>query len=206
MAISSIDDILADVKIGKPIIMIDDENRENEGDIIVAAEKITPATIAFMIKEARGLLCLSLTQSQCKNLNLKPMVATAENGSKFKTAFMTSIESAEGITTGISAHDRAKTILVASNLNSTVKDIMQPGHIFPVMAKPGGVLERGGHTEAGCDLTKLAGLTPAAAIIEVINDDGSMSRTKDLEVFAKKHGLKIGTIEDLIKYRTKNNC
>jgi 3,4-dihydroxy 2-butanone 4-phosphate synthase/GTP cyclohydrolase II len=206
MAISSIDDILADIKIGKPIIMIDDENRENEGDIIVAAEKTTPEIIAFMIKEARGLLCLSLTQAQCENLNLKPMVAAPENGSKFKTAFMTSIEAAEGITTGISAHDRATTILVASNLNSTAKDIMQPGHIFPVMAKPGGVLERGGHTEAGCDLTRLAGLTPAAAIIEVINDDGSMSRTKDLEVFAKKHGLKIGTIEDLIKYRTKNNC
>ena len=206
MAISSIYDILAEIIIGKPIIMIDDENRENEGDIIVAAEKITPEIIAFMIKEARGLLCLTLTQQQCENLNLKPMIATPKSGSKFKTAFMTSIEATTGITTGISAHDRAKTILVASNINSTADDIMQPGHIFPVMAKPGGVLERGGHTEAGCDLTRLAKLTPAAAIIEVINDDGSMSRTKDLEIFAKKHSIKIGTIENLIKYRIKNNC
>lgn len=206
MTISSIDDILEDIKRGKPIIMIDDENRENEGDIIVASEKITPQIIAFMIKEARGLLCLSLTQKQGEKLNLKPMVSTSNNKSKFNTAFTISIEASTGITTGISAYDRATTILTASNENAIASDIAQPGHIFPVIAKPDGVLERAGHTEAGCDLTRLAGLTPAAAIIEVINDDGSMARTPDLEVFAKKHKLKIGTIESLINYRQNNSC
>src|SRR5690606_24648152 len=178
------------------------EDRENEGDIIVAAEKVTPAIINFMASEARGLLCLTLTGARRDYLGIPAMVAG--NGAKFSTPFPVSIQAAEGVTTGISAADRATTILAAVNPMGKPEDIVQPGHIFPLRARPGGVLRRAGHTEAGCDLARLAGLTPAAAIVEIMNEDGTMARRPDLEVFAKQHGLKIGTIVDLIHYRIAN--
>lgn len=202
MALDSIEDIIEDIRQGKMVILMDDEDRENEGDIIVAAEKVTPAIVNFMAREARGLICLTLTGERCDFLNLPQMVDA--NGGVYGTPFTVSIEAAEGVTTGISAADRARTIRVAVDPETKVTDIVQPGHIFPLRARPGGVLSRAGHTEAGCDLARLAGLTPAAAIIEVMNEDGTMARREELEVFAEKHGLKIGTIADLIHYRIHN--
>ncbi|WP_067514901.1 bifunctional 3,4-dihydroxy-2-butanone-4-phosphate synthase/GTP cyclohydrolase II [Endozoicomonas ascidiicola] len=204
MQLNSIEEIIEDIRLGKPVILMDDEDRENEGDLIIAAEKITPEIVNFMTREARGLLCLTLTGERCDFLGLNQMVGAAGNNSGYGTPFTVSIEAAEGVTTGISAQDRAKTILTAVNPMSRQEDIVQPGHIFPLRARPGGVLSRAGHTEAGCDLARLAGLNPAAAIIEIMNEDGSMSRRPDLELFAEKHDLKIGTIADLIHYRILN--
>ncbi|WP_221797803.1 bifunctional 3,4-dihydroxy-2-butanone-4-phosphate synthase/GTP cyclohydrolase II [Oceanobacter mangrovi] len=202
MALNSIEEIVADIHAGKMVILMDDEDRENEGDIIVAAEKVTPEIINFMASEARGLICLTLTGERCDFLGLPAMVTS--NGASFSTPFTVSIEAAEGVTTGISAADRARTIQAAVNPMGKPADIVQPGHIFPLRARPGGVLSRAGHTEAGCDLTRLAGLIPAAAIVEVMNPDGTMARRPELEVFAEKHGIKIGTIADLIHYRIAN--
>ncbi|MGI9275795.1 MAG: bifunctional 3,4-dihydroxy-2-butanone-4-phosphate synthase/GTP cyclohydrolase II [Endozoicomonas sp.] len=204
MQLNSIEDIIEDIRLGKPVILMDDEDRENEGDLIVAAEKITPEIVNFMAREARGLLCLTLTGDRCDFLGLPPMVGADDNQSGYSTPFTVSIEAAEGVTTGISAQDRAHTIRVAVDPLSRPGDIVQPGHIFPLRAQPGGVLSRAGHTEAGCDLTRLAGMIPAAAIIEVMNEDGTMARRPDLEAFAEKHDLKIGTIADLIHYRILN--
>lgn len=202
MPLNKIEDILEDIRNGKMVILMDDEDRENEGDIIVAAEKVTPEIINFMATEARGLICLTLTGDRCDYLGLPAMVAG--NGAKFSTPFTVSIEAAEGVTTGISAADRAKTIRVAVDSYSKPEDIVQPGHIFPLRARPGGVLSRAGHTEAGCDLARLAGLIPSSAIVEIMNADGTMARRPDLEIFAEKHDIKIGTIADLIHYRIAN--
>ena len=202
MALNKIEEIIDDMRRGKMVILMDDEDRENEGDIIVAAEKVTPEIINFMATEARGLICLTLTGDRCDFLGLPAMVAG--NGAKFATPFTVSIEAAEGVTTGISAADRAKTIRVAVDANSKAEDIVQPGHIFPLRARPGGVLSRAGHTEAGCDLARLAGLTPSSAIVEIMNADGTMARRPDLEIFAEKHDIKVGTIADLIHYRMAN--
>ncbi|WP_430460214.1 bifunctional 3,4-dihydroxy-2-butanone-4-phosphate synthase/GTP cyclohydrolase II [Thalassolituus sp. LLYu03] len=202
MALNKIEDIIADIRDGKMVILMDDEDRENEGDIIVAAEKVTPEIINFMATEARGLICLTLTGERCDYLGLPAMVTG--NGAKFSTPFTVSIEAAEGVTTGISAADRATTIRAAVNPMGKPTDIVQPGHIFPLRARPGGVLSRAGHTEAGCDLARLAGLIPSSAIVEVMNADGTMARRPDLEIFAQKHGIKIGTIADLIHYRMTN--
>ena len=199
MKLNSIEEIVRDIHQGKMVILMDDEARENEGDLIVAAEKVTPEIINFMVTQARGLICLPLTGERCDYLGLPAMVKG--NGSSFGTPFTVSIEAAEGVTTGISAADRATTILTAVNPNAKPEDIVQPGHIFPLRAQPGGVLSRAGHTEAGIDLSRLAGLTPAAAIVEILNEDGTMARRADLERFAQSHGLKMGTIADLIHYR-----
>ncbi|WP_438465390.1 bifunctional 3,4-dihydroxy-2-butanone-4-phosphate synthase/GTP cyclohydrolase II [Marinomonas sp. PE14-40] len=202
MALNSIEEIISDIRAGKMVILMDDEDRENEGDIIVAAEKVTPEIINFMASKARGLICLTLTPERCDYLGLPSMVAG--NGSKFSTPFTVSIEAAEGVTTGISAADRAKTVLAAVNPMGKPDDIVQPGHIFPLRAQAAGVLLRAGHTEAGCDLAALAGLQPSSCIVEIMNEDGTMARRPELEVFAKEHDLKIGTIADLIKYRMAN--
>ena len=199
---SSVDEIVADLRIGKMVIIVDDEERENEGDLLMAADKVTPEDINFMAKYGRGLICLTLTQSRCNLLRL-PLMASQNNGLE-ETNFTVSIEASEGVTTGISAHDRARTIRVATAPGAQPSDIKQPGHIFPLMAKPGGVLTRAGHTEAGCDLTRLAGLNPAAVIVEILNDDGTMARRPDLIQFVKHHDIKIGTIADLIRYRVSN--
>ena len=199
MALNSITDIIDDFRQGKIVILMDDEDRENEGDLLIAADKITPEAVNFMATHARGLICLTLTQDRCRQLNLPLMVQSSAQ--PFGCNFTISIEAASGVTTGISAADRARTIQVAVAADARSTDIIMPGHIFPVMAKEGGVLRRAGHTEAGCDLARLAGLTPAAAICEVMNADGTMARRPDLEKFAKEHGLKIGTIQDLIHYR-----
>ena len=199
---SSVDEIVADLRIGKMVIIVDDEERENEGDLLMAADKVTPEDINFMAKYGRGLICLTLTQSRCNLLRL-PLMASQNNGIE-ETNFTVSIEASEGVTTGISAHDRARTIRVATAPGAQPTDIKQPGHIFPLMAKPGGVLTRAGHTEAGCDLTRLAGLNPAAVIVEILNDDGTMARRPDLIEFSKHHDIKIGTIADLIRYRVSN--
>lgn len=204
MAINTIEDILADMRQGKMVILMDDEDRENEGDLIVPAECITPEIINFMAVHARGLICLTLTAERCKQLNLPLMVT--QNGAQFSTNFTLSIEAAEGVTTGISAADRALTVKRAVMANAKPSDIVQPGHVFPLMARPGGVLSRAGHTEAGCDLARMAGYEAASVIVEIINDDGTMARRPDLEKFAEKHGLKIGTIADLIHYRTLNEA
>jgi 3,4-dihydroxy 2-butanone 4-phosphate synthase/GTP cyclohydrolase II len=193
-------DIIDDIRQGKMVILMDDEDRENEGDLIMAAEKVRPVDINFMARNARGLICLTLTETRCRQLGLPLMVA--ESHASHGTNFTVSIEAAAGVTTGISAADRARTVQAAVAKNASSKDIVQPGHIFPVMAQPGGVLTRAGHTEAGCDLARLAGFEPAAAIVEIMNDDGTMARRSDLEAFARQHGLKIGTIADLIQYRT----
>lgn len=202
MALNSIPEIIEDIKNGKMVILMDDEGRENEGDLIMAASHVKPADINFMITHARGLVCLTLTEARCKQLDLPLM--SDKNGAKFSTNFTLSIEAAEGVTTGISASDRATTILAAVAPNAKPSDIVQPGHIFPIMARKGGVLHRAGHTEAGCDLARLAGLEPAAVIVEIIKPDGEMARRDDLEIFAKEHGIKIGTIADLIEYRMAN--
>ena len=199
---SSVEEIVSDLRIGKMVIIVDDEERENEGDLLMAADKVTPEDINFMAKYGRGLICLTLTQSRCNLLRL-PLMATQNTGLE-ETNFTVSIEASEGVTTGISAHDRARTIRVATAPGAQPSDIKQPGHIFPLMAKPGGVLTRAGHTEAGCDFTKLAGLSPAAVIVEILNDDGTMARRPDLLEFSKRHDIKIGTIADLIRYRVSN--
>lgn len=200
MELNTTAEIIEDIRQGKMVILMDDEDRENEGDIIMAAEKVRPEDINFMARHARGLICLTLTDARCRQLGLPLMVS--ENHASHGTNFTVSIEAAEGVTTGISAADRARTVLAAVKKDAKPSDIVQPGHIFPVMAQPGGVLTRAGHTEAGCDLARLAGLEPASVIVEIMNDDGTMARRPDLEVFAHTHGLKIGTIADLIQYRT----
>ena len=196
---SDIDDIIADIADGKMVIMVDDENRENEGDLLMAASKIRPEHINYMATHGRGLICLTLSRERCAQLRLPLMVY--ETDEHHATNFTISIEAAEGITTGISAHDRARTIQAAVAPAARPEDLSQPGHIFPVMAQPGGVLTRAGHTEAGCDLARLAGLEPAAVIVEILNEDGTMARRPDLERFAREHGIRIGTIADLIRYR-----
>ena len=196
---SDIDDIIADIAAGKMVIMVDDENRENEGDLIMAAAKVRAEDVNYMATHGRGLICLTLGRERCKQLRLPLMVSDTDE--HHATNFTISIEAAEGITTGISASDRAKTIQTAVAPGAKPEHLRQPGHIFPVMAQPGGVLTRAGHTEAGCDLARLAGLEPAAAIVEILNEDGSMARRPDLEKFAKKRGIRIGTIADLIRYR-----
>lgn len=198
--ISPIQEIIADVRAGKMIILVDEEDREDEGDLLLAAEFATPEAVNFMAKYGRGLICLTLTEERCKQLNLPLMVV--QNRSLLGTNFTASIEAKEGVTTGISAADRARTIQVAVKKDANPEDIVQPGHIFPLMAEQGGVLARAGHTEAGCDLAQLAGLTPAAVICEVLKDDGEMARLPDLLEFAKQHQLKIGSIADLIHYRS----
>ncbi len=198
-AFSDIEDIIADIRAGKMVIMVDDENRENEGDLIMAAEKVRPEDVNYMATHGRGLICLTLSRERCSQLRLPLMVS--ETDDHHATNFTISIEAAEGITTGISAHDRARTIQAAVAPSAKPEDLKQPGHIFPVMAQPGGVLTRAGHTEAGCDLARLAGLDPSAAIVEILNEDGTMARRPDLEKFARAHKIKIGTIADLIRYR-----
>ena len=199
MELNSIQEIIEDISQGKMVILMDDEDRENEGDLVLAAEKVDPDAINFMATHARGLICLAINEERCKKLGLEQMVK--HNGTELGTAFTTSIEAAEGVTTGISAADRATTVIAAVNKEAQAEDIVQPGHIFPIKAQEGGVLTRAGHTEAGTDLAKLAGLDPSAVIVEIMNDDGTMARRGDLEIFAKKHDLKIGTIADLIHYR-----
>jgi 3,4-dihydroxy 2-butanone 4-phosphate synthase/GTP cyclohydrolase II len=196
---SDIEDIIADIAAGKMVIMVDDEDRDNEGDLIMAAEKVRPEDVNYMATHGRGLICLTLSRNRCKQLRLPLMVSETDH--HHATNFTVSIEAAEGITTGISAHDRARTIQAAVAADAKPEDLSQPGHIFPVMAQPGGVLTRAGHTEAGCDLARLAGLEPAAAIVEILNADGSMARRPDLEKFGAAHGIRIGTIADLIRYR-----
>ncbi|MDT8310119.1 MAG: bifunctional 3,4-dihydroxy-2-butanone-4-phosphate synthase/GTP cyclohydrolase II [Methylophaga sp.] len=202
MNLNSTEDILDDLKAGKMVIIMDDEDRENEGDLVMAAEKVTPQAINFMAKFGRGLICLTLTEERTRQLRLPLMVS--DNQTPYSTNFTISIEAAEGVTTGISAADRALTIQKAVHPDAEPEDLVQPGHIFPLKAQAGGVLTRAGHTEAGCDLAHLAGLSPAAVIVEILNDDGSMARRPDLEVFAQTHQLKLGTIADLISYRLQN--
>ena len=202
MKLNSTQEIIDDIKAGKMVVIMDDEDRENEGDILMAAEAVTPDHINFMARYGRGLICLTLSEKRCKQLRLPLMVR--DNREQMETNFTVSIEASEGVTTGISAADRATTVLAAVNTDATPESIVQPGHIFPVMALKGGVLIRAGHTEAGCDLARLAGFEAAAVIVEILNDDGSMARRSDLENFASLHDLKIGTIEDLIRYRIEN--
>lgn len=202
MTIASTQEIIEELRAGRMVVLVDDEDRENEGDLMLASDFVTPEAINFMARYARGLVCLTLTAERCEQLELTMM--TAKNGTSFGTNFTVSIEAAEGVTTGISAADRARTIQVAVDKQTKAIDIVQPGHIFPVRAENGGVLMRAGHTEAGCDLTAMAGLTPSSVICEIMNDDGTMARLPDLLVFAKEHNLKIGTIADLIHYRSQN--
>ena len=200
--IHTIPELVADLKAGKMVILMDDEDRENEGDLLMCADAVRAEDINFMARFGRGLVCLTLTQEKCRALRLPLMVS--DNGSGFGTNFTVSIEAAQGVTTGISAQDRALTVLAAVKPDAKPEDVVQPGHIFPLMAQPGGVLTRAGHTEAGCDLARMAGRTPASVICEILKDDGTMARRPDLEVFAKQHNLKIGTIADLIRYRLEN--
>ena len=202
VGISPVEDIVAEMKAGRMVVLIDEEDRENEGDLVLAAEHVTPEAINFMAKFGRGLICLTLTRERCEFLKLPPMAA--RNGTFYSTAFTVSIEAAEGVTTGISAADRARTIQVAVAKASQPTDLVQPGHVFPLQAVDGGVLMRAGHTEAGCDLAAMAGCSPASVICEIMNDDGTMARLPDLQLFAAEHGLKIGTIADLIHYRSAN--
>jgi 3,4-dihydroxy 2-butanone 4-phosphate synthase / GTP cyclohydrolase II len=202
MPISSVPELVAELAAGRMVVLVDEEDRENEGDLMLAADHVTPETINFMAKHGRGLICLTLTRERCERLRL-PMMAS-RNGTKFGTAFTVSIEAAQGVTTGISAADRARTVQAAVARDAKAEDIVQPGHIFPIQAQDGGVLMRAGHTEAGCDLSAMAGLTPAAVICEVMKDDGTMARLPDLERFAREHGLKIGTIASLIQHRSHN--
>ena len=197
-----IEDILADLAAGKMVVIVDDEDRENEGDLLMAAAKARPEDINFMARFGRGLICLTLTRERCAQLRLPLMVSATDL--ERRTNFTLSIEAAEGITTGISAYDRAKTVQAAVAPDARPEHLRQPGHVFPLMAQPGGVLTRAGHTEAGCDLARLAGLEPSAVIVEIMNDDGTMARRPELEVFAKHHGLRMGTIRDLIRYRLRN--
>jgi 3,4-dihydroxy 2-butanone 4-phosphate synthase/GTP cyclohydrolase II len=199
--ISPIEDIVADMRAGRMVILVDEEDRENEGDLIMAADHVTADAVNFMAKFGRGLICLTLTRERCERLLLPPMAA--RNGDKKGTAFTVSIEAAEGVTTGISAADRARTVQAAVAKYAKPDDLVQPGHIFPLQAVEGGVLMRAGHTEAGCDLAAIAGCTPAAMICEIMKDDGTMARLPDLQLFAAEHGLKIGTIADLIHHRSR---
>ena len=202
VSISSVEDIVADMRAGRIVILVDEEDRENEGDLVLAADHVTPEAINFMARFGRGLICLTLTRERCERLRLPPMVA--RNGTKMSTAFTVSIEAAEGVTTGISAADRARTVQAAVARDAKAENLVQPGHIFPLQAVDGGVLMRAGHTEAGCDLAAMAGLTPASVICEIMKDDGTMARLPDLQLFAAEHGLKIGTIADLIEHRSRN--
>ncbi len=198
MTLNSIEEILNDIRQGKMVVIMDDEDRENEGDLVMAASKVRPEDVNFMARYGRGLICLALTRERCKQLNLPLMVK--DNTSPYTTNFTVSIEAAEGVTTGISAYDRAHTIRIAVAPDARPENLVQPGHIFPLMAQAGGVLTRAGHTEAGCDLAGLAGLEPAAVLVEILKEDGSMARRPDLQAFAVQHDLKIGTIADLIRY------
>jgi 3,4-dihydroxy 2-butanone 4-phosphate synthase/GTP cyclohydrolase II len=202
MPISPVPALVSELAAGRMVILVDEEDRENEGDLVLAADFVTPEAINFMARHARGLICLTLTREMCERLHLPPMAA--RNGSPHGTAFTVSIEAAEGVTTGISAADRARTVQAAVARGAKPSDLVQPGHIFPLQAQDGGVLMRAGHTEAGCDLAAMAGCTPAAVICEIMKDDGTMARLPDLELFAKEHGLKIGTIADLIHHRSQN--
>jgi 3,4-dihydroxy 2-butanone 4-phosphate synthase/GTP cyclohydrolase II len=202
MPITPIPELVTELAAGRMVILVDEEDRENEGDLVIAADHITPEAINFMARFGRGLICLTLTPERCQRLHLSPMAA--RNGTQHGTAFTVSIEAATGVTTGISAADRARTVQAAVAKHAQASDLVQPGHIFPLQAQEGGVLMRAGHTEAGCDLSQMAGLTPAAVICEIMKDDGTMARLPDLEVFAQEHGLKIGTIADLIEYRSRN--
>jgi len=201
MVLNTVEELLEDIRQGKMVILMDDEDRENEGDLVMAAPMVRPQDINFMATYARGLICLTLNEQRCKQLDLAMMVNHDSNASSYGTPFTLSIEAAQGVTTGISAADRARTVQAAVGSNAKPSDIVQPGHIFPLKAQPGGVLSRAGHTEAGCDLARIAGFEPAAVIVEIMNEDGTMARRDDLEKFAKKHQLKIGTIADLIHYR-----
>lgn len=199
MALNTAEELIEDIRAGKMVILMDDEDRENEGDIIIASECVTAEHINFMARFARGLICMPMTRERCELLKL-PLMAP-RNGSGFGTKFTVSIEAAEGVTTGISAADRARTVQAAVARNAVADDIVSPGHIFPLMAQPGGVLARAGHTEAACDLARMGGFEPSGVICEIMNDDGTMARRPELEAFAELHGLKIGTIADLIHYR-----
>lgn len=203
MALNSTEELIQDIRLGKMVILMDDEDRENEGDLIIASECVRPQDINFMVTHARGLVCVTLTAERCQQLAL-PLMVDGNNGAQFGTNFTLSIEAAHGVTTGISAADRAHTVRTAVAANAKPADIVQPGHIFPIMAQPGGVLTRAGHTEAGCDLARLAGFEPSATIVEIMNEDGTMARRPELEQFAQRHGIKIGTIADLIHYRVLN--
>lgn len=202
MSLNTTEEIIEDIRAGRMVILMDDEDRENEGDLVMAASHTRPEDINFMASHGRGLICLTLTRERCEQLALPLMVKS--NASLHATNFTLSIEAASGVTTGISAQDRAQTILAAAAPDAAPADIVQPGHIFPLMAQPGGVLVRAGHTEAGCDLSRMAGCSEAAVIVEILNEDGTMARRPDLEVFAQAHGLKIGTIADLIHYRVSH--
>ncbi len=202
MSFASIPELLEEIRAGRMVVIVDDEDRENEGDLIMAAELVRPQDINFMVTHARGLVCLSLIRERCRQLGLPPMVR--DNTSQHGTNFTISIEAAEGVTTGISAYDRAHTIRTAVRPDAKPDDLSQPGHIFPLMAQPGGVLNRAGHTEAASDLALLAGFEPAGVLVEILNADGSMARRPQLEAFAREHGLKVGSIEDLIRYRLHN--
>ena len=202
VAISPVEDIVAEMRAGRMVILVDEEDRENEGDLVLASDHVTPDAINFMARFGRGLICLTLTRERCEYLKLPPMAA--RNGTVYSTAFTVSIEAAEGVTTGISAADRAKTIQAAVAKNSLPTDLVQPGHIFPLQAVDGGVLMRAGHTEAGCDLAGMAGCSASSVICEIMKDDGTMARLPDLQIFAAEHGLKIGTIADLIEHRSRN--
>ncbi|HEY8228940.1 MAG TPA: 3,4-dihydroxy-2-butanone-4-phosphate synthase [Rhodanobacteraceae bacterium] len=199
MAFASIPELLEEIAAGRMVVMLDDEDRENEGDLIMAADKVHAEDINFMAREGRGLICLALDRARCDRLGLQPMVR--DNGSAYHTNFTVSIEAASGVTTGISAHDRARTIQVAVAADAKASDLVQPGHVFPLLAQPGGVLTRAGHTEAAVDLAALAGCEPAGVLVEILREDGSMARRPDLETFAAKHGLKVGSIADLIRHR-----
>ena len=199
--ISPVEEIVAELKAGRMVILVDEEDRENEGDLVLASDHVTAEAVNFMARFGRGLICLTLTRERCEFLKLPPMAA--QNGTVYSTAFTVSIEAAEGVTTGISASDRARTIQVAVAKNTKASDLVQPGHVFPLQAVEGGVLMRAGHTEAGCDLAAMAGCSPSAVICEIMNDDGTMARLPDLQTFATEHGLKIGTIAGLIEHRSR---
>ena len=202
MKLNTTEEIIEDIRQGKMVVIMDDEDRENEGDLLMASTAVTADDVNFMARYGRGLICITLNQQRCQQLNLPLMISGTD--AIESTNFTMSIEAAEGVTTGISAADRAVTITAAVKPDASPKDIVQPGHIFPLMAQPGGVLTRAGHTEAGCDLAGLAGLEPSSMIVEILNEDGTMARRPDLEKFAQEHKLKIGTIEDLISYRLQN--
>ena len=201
-AISPVSEVIAAIRAGEIVILVDDEDRENEGDLVFAAEFVSPEKVNFLAKHGRGLICMPITEEHASRLGLRPMVE--QNRSRHGTNFTVSIEAAEGVASGISAHDRALTIRVATSPNAAAEDIVQPGHVFPLIAHPGGVLVRAGHTEAACDLARLAGLPPAAVLCEIMRDDGSMARLPDLVEFAAERKLRIGTIADLIEYRSRN--
>lgn len=201
MAISDIEEIIEDIRLGKMVILMDDEGRENEGDLVMAAECVTPEHINFMARKGCGLICLTLTAERCDQLDLPMMVENSTDPQG--TGFTVTIEAAEGVTTGISAHDRSHTVLTAVRKDAKPLDLTRPGHIFPLKARDGGVLVREGHTEAGCDLARLAGFEPASVIVEIMNEDGTMARRPELEIYAQEHGLKLGLISDLVEYRQR---